>query len=311
MAALTYPGPRLNSTIVRILEGGRLTLLRSYFALASRLHPALARRHAERLFTTPPRQAGSYPPPVPARRETVSAATGDIALWQAGVANAPAVLLVHGWGGVGRQLGEFVPPLLARGFRVVWFDHPGHGESGHQPVALPDLVDAVEAIEEACGPFAAIIGHSLGAAATGLALRNGMRPQRVAFISAPASLNEYMHSFARQIGITPQVREHLRQRIEQRYGQRFADIDRIEELGTLTVPALFVHDGADRHVPFAHSLRLSRHMARGQLIRTHGLGHFRIVRDPRVIRTIVAFVSGMDAGTPAELPPLPDPAPLY
>ena len=286
-------------------------LTRGYFGLTSRLHPALARRQAERLFTTPPHHPASHLLPAPARRETVASAAGDIALWPAGPAGAPAVLLVHGWGGVGAQLGAFVPPLLAQGFRVVWFDHPGHGESGRKPVALPDLAQAVVAIAATSGPLAAVIGHSLGAAATGLALRGGLPLQRVAFLGAPASITEHMHGFARLIGITPRVRDTLRRRLERRYGQRFADIDRIEDLSRLTTPALFVHDGADRHVPFAHSQRLAQQMPAAQLIRTHGLGHFHILRDAQVIAAVVAFIAGKGTALPAELPPLPNPAPLY
>ena len=48
-------------------------------------------------------------------------------------------------------MGSFVSPLLAAGYRVVWFDQPGHGESGRGPVALPDFVRALHAIAAAHG----------------------------------------------------------------------------------------------------------------------------------------------------------------
>src|SRR5881409_77744 len=89
-----------NSTIVR----SRISLwaiVRAYFAIASRLLPDLARRQAERLFTVPPRYAGRSTRPIDARRETVIAGNHSLAVWQVGPAAAPAVLLVHGWGGRG------------------------------------------------------------------------------------------------------------------------------------------------------------------------------------------------------------------
>jgi hypothetical protein len=142
----------LNSTIVR----SRISLwavIRAYFAVASRLLPALARRQAEHLFTMPPRYAGRQLHPADARRENVVAGEHLLAVWQAGPPAAKAVLLVHGWGGRGVQMGSFVAPLLASGYRVVWFDQPGHGDSGHGPVALPDFVRALEAIALTHGPF--------------------------------------------------------------------------------------------------------------------------------------------------------------
>jgi pimeloyl-ACP methyl ester carboxylesterase len=306
-ATLTTP---VNSTIVR----NRTPLwaaVRAYFAIVSRVLPDLARRQAERLFTLPPRYAGRRAHPVDARRETVVAGKHSLAVWQAGPAKAPAVLLVHGWGGRGVQMGSFVPPLLAGGYRVVWFDQPGHGESGSSAVALPDFVRALETLASTHGPFAAAIGHSLGAAALGVALRRGAQLGRVVFVSAPASISEHAHNFARMLGITPPIRDAMRRRLEHRYGVRFAEIDRIDELEQLRLPALFVHDRGDTEVPFEHALRLSGRMPSAQLIKTYGLGHYRILREPSVVGAVVDFVSGNIAGMPTELPVLPRPAPIY
>lgn len=298
----------MNSTTVRLPVQA---MIRAYFGIASRLLPGVARRQAERWFTMPPRYAGRRTHPVPARRETVVADNRRLAVWQAGPAAGPAVLLCHGWGGSSVQMGSFVAPLLGRGYRVVWFDQPGHGESGRGAVGLPDFVRALEALAETHGPFEAAVGHSLGAAALALALRRGLALERVVFVSPPASLNEHAHNFARLLGITPRIREAMRRRLEHRYGVRFAEIDRIEELESLSLPALFVHDSTDREVPFEHALRLSEHLPGARLLKTHGLGHFRILRDPAVVGTIVDFVGGDGDHLPAELPPLPPPAPIY
>jgi pimeloyl-ACP methyl ester carboxylesterase len=298
-----------NSTIVRLPIQAAI---RTYFGVTSHLLPNVARRQAEHWFTKPPRYAGRRTQPrVAARRETVVVDNRRIAVWQAGPPTAPAVLLSHGWGGSGVQMGSFVAPLLAHGYRAVWFDQPGHGESGDGAVGMPDLVRALEALTETHGPFVAAIGHSLGAAALALALRRGLALERVVFVAAPASLNEHAHNFARWIGITPRIREAMRSRLERRYGVRFAEIDRIEELAKLELPALFVHDNADLEVPFEHALRLSGHLPGARLLKTHGLGHYRILRDAAVVGTVVGFIDGADDCLPAELPALPHPAPMY
>jgi pimeloyl-ACP methyl ester carboxylesterase len=300
----------INSTIVR----SRISLwaiIRAYFAIVSRLLPDLARRQAERLFTAPPRYAGRRWQSFDARRDTVVSGKYSLAVWQAGPLAAPAVLLVHGWGGRGVQMGDFVAPLLASGRRVVWFDQPGHGESGHGPVALPNFVRAVHALAATHGPFEAAIGHSLGAAALGLAMRGGLQLGRVVFVSPPASLSEHTRKFARMLGITPSIGDAMRQRLERRYNVRFAEIDRIDELARFDLPALFVHDTGDIEVPFENALRLSSRMPNARLIKTYGLGHHRILRDRAVVNAIVDFIRGDVAELPAELPALPRPAPIY
>jgi len=105
-----------NSTIVRAAQASLWRALRAYFTIASRLVPNVARRQAERLFTEPPRYAGRSAS-LDGLRETVIAGNHTLAVWQAGPAAAPAVLLAHGWGGRGVQMAPFVAPLLARGDR--------------------------------------------------------------------------------------------------------------------------------------------------------------------------------------------------
>ncbi|MCC6195945.1 MAG: alpha/beta hydrolase [Burkholderiales bacterium] len=299
-----------NSTIVRA-KNSVWSPVRTYFAIVSRLVPDLARRQAERLFTMPPRYAGRAQLAIDARRETVVAGKHTLAVWQAGPAGAPGVLLVHGWGGRGVQLASFAPPLVASGCRVVWFDQPGHGESGRSHVGLPDFARALEALAATHGPFEVAIGHSLGAAAIGLAMRGGLRFGRAVFVSPPASIGEHTRKFARLLGITPAIRDAMRQRLEHRYGIRFAEIDRIDELNELRLPVLFVHDDGDIDVPFENTLRLSARMPGARLIKTYGLGHHRLLRDHAVVRAIVDFARGDDEDLPTELPVLPRPAPMY
>ena len=193
----------------------------------------------------------------------------------------------------------------------MWFDQPGHGESGRGPVALPDFVRALHALASAHGPFVAAIGHSLGAAALGVAMRGGLPLGRVVFVSPPSSISEHARNFARLLGITPSIRDAMRRRIEHRYGMRFDEIDRIDELERLRIPALFVHDTGDREVPIDNTLRLSERIPGARLIKTYGLGHYRVLRDPAVVRSIVDFVKGDVDHLPAQLPRLPRPAPIY
>jgi pimeloyl-ACP methyl ester carboxylesterase len=299
-----------NSTIVPIFRNLIPGLMRSWFGVASHVAPTIARRQAERLFMTPPRYAGRTGDVHDAWRTTLDCGGDRLAVWQAGAATAPAALLVHGWGGRGAQLDSFVAPLRAAGFRVVWFDQPGHGDSGRRRVGLPDFTRAVNAVAQRHGPFTAAVGHSLGAAALGLALRGGLALERVALVSVPASMREHTHAFARFIGIAPAVREAMRRQLEARYGVRFADIDRIEDMARVKVPALFVHDAADAQIPFRHAITLSARMPNARLVRTHGLGHTRILREPAVVQAVARFLAG-DDDVPDELPALPRPAPLY
>ncbi|MET0210300.1 MAG: alpha/beta hydrolase [Burkholderiaceae bacterium] len=299
----------INSTTVRLYPAG-LTMLRGYFRVLSRVSPGLAGRQAERVFTVPPRYHGAPLEGIDAREERVRSGRHSLAVWQVGALSAPKVLLVHGWGGRGEQLSSFLGPLVEAGYGVVWFDQPGHGASGRGPSSLADFVRAVQTLERTHGPFAAAIGHSLGAAALALALRAGLALPRVAFVGPPASITEYAHRFARLMGITPAIREAMQARLERRFGMRFAYIDSIDDLRRLDLPALFVHDKGDRQIPFDDTRRLVARMPKARLVTTYGLGHHRILREPSVVATVVRFVRG-ETDLPVELPALPRPSPIY
>lgn len=81
-----------------------------------------------------------------------------------GPVGAPAVLLVHGWGGDGREWSAHADALSAR-FRVIVPDLRGHGrsqvpESGNTPVEMAhDLAVLVDVL--GTGPVIAV-GHSMG-----------------------------------------------------------------------------------------------------------------------------------------------------
>src|SRR5688500_15132227 len=110
------------STIVRLRRGVRRTLFRA----ADLVAPGVAGRIARDIwFAVPPRMPPAQLPGggAPFEVESLGAVVrGHV--WGTG----PAVYLVHGWGGRGSQLGSFVEPLLAGGFRVVMFDAPAHGD---------------------------------------------------------------------------------------------------------------------------------------------------------------------------------------
>ncbi|MFJ6124184.1 alpha/beta fold hydrolase [Streptomyces griseoviridis] len=92
--------------------------------------------------------------------------TGRVALFHTvlGPVGAPTILLVHGWGGDGREWSPHAEALAER-FRVVVPDLRGHGRStvpaqGNTPTEMADDL-AVLTRDLAAGPVIAV-GHSMG-----------------------------------------------------------------------------------------------------------------------------------------------------
>src|SRR5476651_553026 len=75
--------------------------------------------------------AAMFPAGVPAIRVRYVALPGGLTLRvaEAGDADAPPVLLLHGWGASMYMWRAWFAPLAAAGFRAIAVDLPGHGLS--------------------------------------------------------------------------------------------------------------------------------------------------------------------------------------
>lgn len=220
------------------------------------------------------------------------------------------MLLVHGWGGHAGRLTAFVEPLTRVGFSVVAFDAPGHGSAAGRHSALPEFVDAIRAVARAHGPFEAVVGHSLGAAACALALRSGLQVGSLVLLAPPADPEKYSGRFARLFGIPANTCDAMKQRLEGRYRIQWAQLRVDGGPGPSRARLLVFHDPRDWKVPFKDGLEVVASWPRAELVQTRGLGHHRILRDPRVIARAVAFVAGKTAPRPVTRSARRNPPPL-
>jgi pimeloyl-ACP methyl ester carboxylesterase len=279
----------------RFAEHRGSTLVRAGYGVLCRWAPALAAALAHRQLATPPRApVGRWPLAVRehTRSWCVRSGAGDIAVYEWG--HGPAVLLVHGWGSDATRMGRLVAPLVRAGCRVIAFDAPAHGRSGGERTDMVAFANAVALVARRAGPLQAVVGHSFGAAMCLYAARDwGLCAKRLVLISTFDHCDWFVGLFARHAGLTPAVLQRVRERFAQRYSGRF-DWARMSVLAMgrdADRPTLLVHDRDDAEVPFEHGVALAHAMDGAQFLPTRGLGHQRVLRNPEVIRRVVAFVS--------------------
>lgn len=270
----------------------KITAARAALRTAQSVSDDAAAWLADRLFCTPP--SSRVPRSVravmaSAERTTALCEGRRVAVWRWG--RGPAVALVHGWGSRAARLMVYVPTLLERGFSVVAFDAPAHGESEGR---LGSGVQAARALREIARatPLYGVVGHSLGAAATMLALQDGLALHRAVFIAPPADLRMYTDHFADLLGLGPSALEAMRRRIEARlrFSWHDLDFDAIAS-GMEGVELLLFHDRGDRDVPWENGQRIARAWPGAVLRTTEGLGHHHIARDPAVVSAAVEFLA--------------------
>lgn len=282
---------------------GRLFLIRMVARGLSSILPVAAYRVAARLFATPHR------PPVPpredrwaegSRRFEVRTALGTVVArsWGDG---PETVLLVHGWAGRGLQLGAFVEPLVANGFRVVAYDAPAHGASAGRRSSLIELAATANTVARELGPLAGVIAHSLGAAAVLRAVtRHELRAPRLALLAPATDFDGAAARFAELTGFTPAVIEGMWRLFERRLGFARSELALAALVAGAEVPMLIVHDLDDRDVPWEEGRALAKAAANARFVGTRGLGHRQLLRSPQVVERVCSFIRAGEADSAIE-----------
>ncbi|MEL6182748.1 MAG: alpha/beta fold hydrolase, partial [Myxococcota bacterium] len=219
-----------NKTIVR-------SLMNSLPGWIGHYAPALATPVAVSLFRiTPARRSGPDRERAllsAARRRDLQFQGSTVATWQWGDTHRPLVLLVHGWGGRGGQFHPFVQPLLDAHYQVVTFDALGHGASDRRTSDLVVMTHSLQAVAAHFGPIHAIIAHSLGAATTALALREGLAVEKLVLISPAAQPERFPLHFLRAFGLEGDRLSRARLWFEAVVGRSLAEVSTLDNLAAV------------------------------------------------------------------------------
>ena len=200
----------------------------------------------------------------------------------------PVVLGVHGWAGAGIQFGAWVNPLVEAGYRVVLFDAPAHGRAQGSSTDLFEMAEVTAKVADSVGQVHGILAHSMGCIATARAIKDGLNSQHLVMLAPPLSLTAVMGNLGQQLGLSQDVLDvHLRL-MEERFGQSVWDKLDLEALSrSLTQRGVIVLDDDDTSVAPNESERISTNWQAAQVLRTRGLGHYRLLWSPLVIETVL------------------------
>lgn len=180
----------------------------------------------------------------------------------AGAEPAPAVAVLHGWGGNAEMMLPLAPPLHRAGYAMLLFDARNHGQSESDSDSSSSLPSFAEDLEHALDWLAlqpdvdaarlAALGHSLGAGAALLVASR--RPDLAAVVSISAfadpesNLRRFLASY--HIPYFP-IGTVFRYVKEHTMGHRFSDIAPRNTIRKIRCPVLLVHGSDDDTVPLA------------------------------------------------------------
>lgn len=275
-----------------------LLLYKLYFGIVGRLAPAVAARKAFRMFRSP-RGTSKVPSALEgmlAEAERIELRVQDRRIqayrWTAPEETRGRVLLVHGWESRAGRIANWVEPLRARGYEVLAFDGPAHGESDGGLVTPVDFAAVIADLHSRFGPFSAFVAHSFGVIASSAAMATdpSITPQKLIFVAGPDRVADEIRRFAKVLGIPEGVLPHFHRAMEETSHRAVRDWAISSLLAATDVPILLLHDRDDLEIPHAEAEAVAAALPTARLISTEGFGHHRILREASVVKIGLSFL---------------------
>ncbi|WP_289024588.1 alpha/beta hydrolase [uncultured Salegentibacter sp.] len=264
-------------------------------SLLSKLSPLAASRFAAQLFLTPfkyklPEREKNMDELSNQYRISIPKTQREIVVYEFGE-SSKKILLVHGWSGRGTQLAKIAEALKVKGYSTVSFDAPAHGKAPGRKSMMLDFIDAIHLLDKKYGRFDAVIGHSLGGMATLRAVKEGLDTKKLVIIGTANSITHITREFARNLKMNRKVADKMKAHFDKKF-----DIDLDSYSGAISAkevktPSLVVHDENDVDVEISSAHDIHEALENSELYITKGLGHRRILGDPKVINKITTFIA--------------------
>lgn len=203
------------------------------------------------------------------------------------------VLIAHGYESSSRNFEQYILPFQKKGYEVLAFDAPAHGQSGGKRITLPLYVRTIQAIYEQFGPIDYFLGHSLGGLALTLFLESlpPVKATKMVVIAPPCEISSIVDSFFQRLQLSKEVRKEFDEYSNELFDRPFSYYSIRRAMNQVHSDILWIQDEEDKITPLEDALRVKKDRHPNiRFVITKGLGHRKIYRDPDVIRQAVDFL---------------------
>jgi len=280
---------------VKPISQSLMRFLNFYFSTVGLAAPKIAVNFALTLFTTPRIRAVHTRTDAvidSAEKKIVTIENNTIMTYQWGNFEK-TILLAHGWESRGTALRMFVKPLNTFGFSVLAFDAPAHGGSSGKTCSLPQNAFVISELlkqNNVCG----IIAHSFGCACSMYAIQfyaQKYTPIRMAFMAVPPKPQTILEGFLNRIKISARLKQSVISKILSQYPDLKKFDPALSEGSVSVEKLLIIQDSTDDVTPVSVAKNIIAHWKKAHLIISEGYGHYRLAKNPDVVKRIVQFLT--------------------
>ncbi len=204
------------------------------------------------------------------------------------------VLILHGFSSAAFKFDRYVSPLVKKGYEVLSFDAPAHGNSGGRTTNALEYAAMIQKVNELYGPVEGYIAHSFGGIAISLAMEQMPHDARttIALIAPATETTSAIDGALAMLNIKDAgIRKAFDNIIMERSGHPTEWFSVRRAVKNISASILWIHDADDDITPLSDAAKVQEdHHPNIQFIITKGLGHRKIYHDAAVKKAIVQFM---------------------
>lgn len=204
------------------------------------------------------------------------------------------VLMLHGFGSAAYKLEAYAAPLVEKGYEVLAFDAPAHGNSEGKTVNAVEYAEMINQVIELYGPIKKFIAHSFGGISLSLALENKMQhaDTRIVFIApATETTTAVDNAFAMLKISDAKVKKEFHDIISRISGKETAWFSIRRAIKNIDASVLWIHDEDDDITPLSDALKVKEdNHPNINFVITKGLGHRKIYHDQNIKNQVISFL---------------------
>jgi alpha-beta hydrolase superfamily lysophospholipase len=204
------------------------------------------------------------------------------------------VLILHGFGSAAHKFSSYIVALVDKGYQVLAFDAPAHGNSEGRTVNAMQYCEMIEEIVSLYGPVNGFLAHSFGGIALSLAMEKMTHDQntKIVLVAPATETTSAIDSAFKFLQINDEtVRMEFDRLIFNKSGHapKWYSIKRA--MKNIKANILWIHDEDDEVTPLKDALLVKEESFHNiQFVITKGLGHQRIYKDAAIKNRIVQFL---------------------
>jgi len=281
---------------MKIKKIAALKYFRAKFKILSRISARKAAEEAFKLFCTPLEKSTKPLPPVFTFAEPLHFQLNGLKVtgfrWNKG--KPVKILILHGFSSSSKNFHHYVLPLMEKGYEVLAFDAPAHGNSEGKTVNAVEYSQMITNIINLYGPVNGFIAHSFGGIALSLSLENTMQDEntKVVLIAPATETATAIDSAFTILQIkNKKVRTEFDHIIFEKSGHPTEWFSIKRAMQNIKAAVLWIHDEDDDVTPLTDAIKIKElNLSNIRFIITKGLGHRRIYRDEKIKNEVVNFL---------------------